>query len=402
MNKTHAVNRGSVEHRQVFSKMSWLFRGGGRSRGFTLVELLVVIAIIGVLIALLLPAVQAAREAARRMQCSSHLKQIGLAVHNFHDTAQGLPPASISGTGTASFWPIIWPYVEQTQLYASLIEKSGNFTLLLSNSEFWSDAAGLLTNEERKAFGSVPVYLCPSRRSGAQYYDGSRATEVTYKLDFSRTPEKDRPAGGVYGPRGDYAYVIARNPDYVCGLSSSPVAHTWDETCQESRTGDYYGPLTNYGPFRMGKVSDTVTPVYSTWKSRDKMAWWADGTSNQLIVGEKHIPAALVGVCSDETLDLVYAISGGDCSYLLSGTWNGSAARITSFGDGYVLVRSPNDFENDTTAYSFGTYSFGSCHPAVINFALGDGAVRAVSVRTTAAIIDAMGVVNDGKSVYLP
>jgi prepilin-type N-terminal cleavage/methylation domain-containing protein len=91
--------------------------------GFTLVELLVVIAIIGILIALLLPAVQAAREAARRSQCSNNLKQLALAVHNYHDTFKSFPPGGITPgpcCGTQSFtnWAIaVLPFMEQGPLY---------------------------------------------------------------------------------------------------------------------------------------------------------------------------------------------------------------------------------------------------------------------------------------------
>lgn len=95
-----------------------------RSQGFTLVELLVVIAIIGVLVALLLPAVQQAREAARRSQCVNNMKQIGIALHNYHDSYNSFPPGWINrgGGGVPNYgWAVnILPFMEQSALYQEL------------------------------------------------------------------------------------------------------------------------------------------------------------------------------------------------------------------------------------------------------------------------------------------
>ncbi|NLX99601.1 MAG: DUF1559 domain-containing protein [Rhodopirellula sp.] len=134
-----------------------------RRRAFTLVELLVVIAIIGILIALLLPAVQAAREAARRSQCSNNLKQIGLALHNYHDTYRSLPsgyimvPGPIPVAGSYASWgwgAFILPFIEQQPLHDRL--SPGRFRL--------SDALTAGNAVDRVADLQAPIgaFRCPS------------------------------------------------------------------------------------------------------------------------------------------------------------------------------------------------------------------------------------------------
>ncbi|MCI0360112.1 MAG: DUF1559 domain-containing protein [Planctomycetaceae bacterium] len=113
-------------------------------RGFTLVELLVVIAIIGVLVALLLPAVQAAREAARRSSCGNNLKQIGLSLHNYHDT-QGTFPATTGFTRGWGLIPMMLPYIEQAPLHATM-----DFT------------RQVLCNNKAVLEARIPVLRCPS------------------------------------------------------------------------------------------------------------------------------------------------------------------------------------------------------------------------------------------------
>jgi prepilin-type N-terminal cleavage/methylation domain-containing protein/prepilin-type processing-associated H-X9-DG protein len=143
-----------------------------RKRGFTLIELLVVIAIIAVLIALLLPAVQAAREAARRIQCVNNLKQIGLGLHNYHESQNCFPMGSGSGVNglpgvylAKESWSIhaaILPYIEQTAVYNAI-----NFN--------WNvDFIGNLTSFNTQ----MKIYLCPSDPNayGAQSGNGFATT----------------------------------------------------------------------------------------------------------------------------------------------------------------------------------------------------------------------------------
>lgn len=151
-------DRSLLSQRTVCSNNSAL-NGLGKKlffrRGFTLIELLVVIAIIAVLIALLLPAVQQAREAARRSQCKNNLKQVGLALHNYHDTFSVFPMGvrrDQRGTEVGygiSWWPPILPNIDQAALY-------NKFNFEAMNSGYGGNGSALNT------VGQIPTMLCPS------------------------------------------------------------------------------------------------------------------------------------------------------------------------------------------------------------------------------------------------
>src|SRR5262245_13509569 len=160
---------------------------------FTLIELLVVIAIIAVLIGLLLPAVQKVREAAARAQCQNNMKQIGLAMHNFHDTYQGLPPcrvmnntATVAGTRfplatyTHTWAPFTFPFIEQgnlQQLYNFKVDCADNTV---------TNAQGLTNYQVAQT--DIKIFLCPSAPAGRKGNpDGAANGWVWGVTDYSPT-----------------------------------------------------------------------------------------------------------------------------------------------------------------------------------------------------------------------
>jgi hypothetical protein len=372
------------------------------------------------LIALLLPAVQAAREAARRMQCSNHLKQIGLAVHNYHDAYSALPPnVVLPGGGSIFFW--LFPFAEQTALYDYGVAHLSNpnakpnawNTALWGNdmtfTYYWwnGDVAGNETTtftagaSIKKSFASVSWMKCPTRRSGVAM---TRDDPVLNPATQSGSP----------GPQGDYAAVIAY------WYQSSPALANWyDHLSERSYKSAPWPPIAaekdvlskaltaQRGPFRCAILPDPApAPARQmvTWTCRDTFARLQDGTSNQLIFGEKHIPKSLIGVClfSMEPSPSIFPNATlGDCSYLAGAQDYGgrSYQRQISNGEIPFPLRFGDERAKDDESVFGG---FGSLHSGICLFVLGDGAVRSLPVTTNPATLLCLGTVNDGESVSLP
>jgi prepilin-type N-terminal cleavage/methylation domain-containing protein len=352
--------------------------------GFTLVELLVVIAIIGVLIAMLLPAVQAAREAARRSQCTNHLKQQGIGIHNFHDTTLGLPPYFIEEY-RPGFWVLLLPCIEQQSLYDDITSYSSGTGISQDFRTYW----GTLTPEQKKAHASVSIIKCPSRRGGVAYTDEWRP-----------------------GPQTDYAPVIYLRTEGTIptGQTTASDIGTWWAVAFNGRSAyETNSPnRKNNSPFKMAGLQ--VAGNLNTWKTPNSFADWIDGTSNQLIVGEKYIPPDYLSKCVENAVTSGLVPSSGyatkavraDCSGFYQGSENFSAmsSLMHNYGNPVgVLVKRAEDV---ITRESMGGYSFGSYHPGICNFLKGDGSVIPVQNNTANIILLMLADISDGGIPELP
>lgn len=310
------------------------------ARGFTLVELLVVIAIIAILIALLLPAVQAAREAARRIQCMNNLKQVGIAMHNYHSSNGTFPPGFVyfhtsapkplnSRTWYGYGWSVVLlPFSEQG--------------IIFEQSESETPVHNGLGSYDNPCMGEkiIPFYLCPSDPQSELCGIGSLYKNCDGSAD---NDNKDWFRTNVFG---------------VCDKDSVWFAPQGSPTPINSeiyQTPAYYadGMLMNVDAIRVSEVFD--------------------GTSQTLLVGE---------------------VTGGEPGSHQGPTWAAFVLRSTAGG-----INGAGSIPGDGEYYSSPEQSFSSYHPGGCHFTMADASVQFISENITPVVLAALTTRGNGEPI---
>ncbi len=355
-----------------------MVRKNGNRRGFTLVELLVVIAIIGVLVALLLPAVQQAREAARRMQCANNLKQFGVAIHTYHDVWNKIPQAPFQTTGTNSKWSHDWgynvpgwqavvlPQMEQQPLFDKI---SWNFSAANRNYAGWESPVASVNGNRPARMIQIPTTRCPSDASPEEVdwaqssYSGSIGSQATVSANgncnkfYTQGIHYEFLPGFVAWGRGGI------NPDH-------------GNTVEQSEISGVFNRLGQNGSINFGAVRD--------------------GTSNTIFVGE------ILPECHDHNGGWWHYNGMGNAHASTScpinifttcaGTWQEAQQKGYPFSGG-IGTGSGSCHPRSNWNLS---WAFKSRHPQGCQFVFGDGSVHFVSQSVNYATYQRLGGRRDG------
>ena len=324
-----------------------------RLRAFTLIELLVVIAIIAILIALLLPAVQQAREAARRSTCRNQLKQIGLALHNYHDAFNMLPYAASGpgymGTATGALvknqtgWVLLLPYIDQTPLYNTINHSAAMGT--------WNPGGGTL------AGGATIV--------------APNATATGTKIGLFLCPSDDGP-NTIASPGGTYGCAPG-TPSYKASYGFVV------------RDGMHWSNAASYYWVNEDRATRSMFGISSNANFRDV----TDGLSNTVAV-------------SETTLDVYDGVTAPwACTHHVGHGVQFSYSPSTTINNWYCCTwqTPPN---TNFRAGRLGEWgSPGSVHTGGMHVLMGDGSVRFISENLDTVTRQRIGFIADGQTVSL-